>query len=118
VHSPDKFSSSDDARKPARFKWPTRRFRAAEFSYVMRQMRPALLLSLLVIGALLGLGVWQLYLVKFEAKTSVGCPVILPRSVKLSRFSAQPSYSNDMAQSTTFRMTLTSKRSGNKCFGI
>lgn len=71
VHSPDRLSSSDQAGKATRFKWPNRGLRAAEFSYVMRQMQPTLLLILLVIGALLGFGVWELYLVRFEAKTSL-----------------------------------------------
>src|SRR3979411_2011199 len=62
-----------------------------ELSVLIRSMRPILLLSLLVLGALAGFSIRQLYLVKYQAKIS------LPLSGDLTTFrEAEPFFGSSV----------------------
>jgi hypothetical protein len=64
-------------------------FRANDLSYVIRRMRPVLLLTLLVIGALVGLAARENFLLRFQVRTS------LPMSGDLATFrEAEPLFSS------------------------
>jgi hypothetical protein len=71
------------------FRWLMHFFGPDDFWGVIRRMRPILLLTLLIIGALAALAVREKYLVKFEARIS------LPMSGDLATFrEAEPLFSS------------------------